>query len=248
MIITGIKTSIFQEGNSLLDFIKKHVSFLQEGDILVITSKIVALSEGRTGEIEKKRELILRESKKVIETPWAMLTLTTDGWVINAGIDESNANKKLILLPKNSFKTAEYIRKQLVQHFNLKKVGVLITDTKSTPLRVGTVGRALGYAGFKPLKSYIGADDIFGRKSRLTVSNLADAIATSAVMVMGEGAERMPMAVVKEAPIIFVSKPLPKQLKNLILSPEQDIFSKVFISVERESRKISKKHSKRQKL
>ena len=81
----------------------------------------------------------------------------------NAGIDESNAMGKIILLPKNSFKSAEIIRKKLQNKFGVKNLGILITDSRLFPLRAGIVGVALGYAGFKGIKNYIGKKDIFGR-------------------------------------------------------------------------------------
>nr|MDQ3015055.1 coenzyme F420-0:L-glutamate ligase [bacterium] len=149
-----------------------------------------------------------------------------DGWGINAGIDESNAKNKLILLPQDSFKTAEVLCENFKKHFSLKKLGVLITDTRSMPLRIGTVGKALGYAGFEPLKSYIGKKDLFGRKSRVTQSNVADALAASAVLVMGEGNEQTPMVVIKDAPVIFSNK----KGGSLALPPEGDIFGNVFRS------------------
>lgn len=241
MQITGIKTSLFKERADLLDFIKKHISTLDEGDILVVTSKIVALSESRVGKIEDKNILILKESKKVIKTPWAMLTLTSQGWSINAGIDESNADHAIILLPKNSFETAEMVRKNLKKYFSLKKFGVLITDTRSIPLRVGTIGRAIGYAGFEPLKSYIGKKDLFGRKSRLTKSNQADALAAGAVAVMGEGDERSPLAIIKNAPVVFISRSLSAKSNRLAFPPEQDIFSYVFLANKHARHKNSKK-------
>jgi len=241
MNIIGVKTPLFEESRSLLVFIKKHINSFHEGDILVITSKIVALSEGRVGKIEDKRKLIFKESKRVIETPWAFLTLTSDGWGINAGIDEANMKDKIVLLPKDPHKTAELLKKNLKRLYSLKKVGVIITDTRSVPLRVGTVGRAIGYSGFKPIKSYIGKKDLFGRKSRVTQSNLVDALAASAVVVMGEGSEQTPVAIIKDAPVSFTSKPLSKRDKQLALPTAKDIFSKIFTLAERDSRKSSKK-------
>ena len=153
-----------------------------------------------------------------------MLTLTHDGWCLNAGADESNAQQRLILLPKDPFVVASKIQKKLKKHFSLKNIGVLITDTKSVPLRKGTIGRALGYAGFEPIKSYIGKKDLFGRKSRVTKSNVADSLAAAAVLVMGEGNECLPLAVISDAPIQFTSKKLSKKSKNLTLAPEAEYF------------------------
>lgn len=95
MQVLPIKTKIFEINDLLLEFIKAHVPELQEGDVLVITSKIIALSEGRVGKIEDREKILRAESELIIETPWAYLTLTTRGWEINAGIDESNADNQL---------------------------------------------------------------------------------------------------------------------------------------------------------
>lgn len=220
MEIIGIKTSIFQENENLLKFLLFNIPPLQSGDILAITSKVVALSQGRTGALKDKEKLIKRESKKTIQTQWALLALTGDGWNINAGIDESNAKKNLILMPKNPFQVARIIQNKLKKHFSIKNLGVLITDTKSVPLRVGTVGRAVAYAGFRPLKSYIGKKDLFGRKSRLTESNIADALAASAVLMMGEGNEKVPVVILRGAPVNFGNS---RRVK-LSLDPKKDIY------------------------
>jgi coenzyme F420-0:L-glutamate ligase len=237
MEIIGIQTPIFRTRESLFDFIIQNIPVLIEGDILVITSKIVALAEGRISKKKDKEKLIISESYKTISTPWAAITLMEDGWGINAGIDESNAGTGLILLPQNPFETARLMTKKLKKHFSLKKIGVLITDTRSIPLRVGTIGRALGYAGFEPLKSYIGKKDIFGRKSRMTVSNSADALAAAAVFVMGEGNERTPIAVVRHAPIVFTARNIGKSYRQLALSPQKDIFSYLFTAADNEEKK-----------
>lgn len=229
MQIISVKTPIFQEKNNLVNFIQKQIPSLQEGDIIAITSKIVALSQGRICQLKNKKELIKKNSKKIIKTPWALLTLTNNEWHINAGIDESNAKDKIILLPKNPFKVAKLIQKKLIKKFRLKFLGILITDTKSLPLRVGTIGRAIGYAGFKPLKNYIGRKDLFGRKSRYTQSNIADALAASAVLIMGEGNEQIPIVIIRNSPAQLISKKISdKKYKNLSIPPEKDIFTYVY--------------------
>ncbi|OGM91916.1 hypothetical protein A2755_00955 [Candidatus Wolfebacteria bacterium RIFCSPHIGHO2_01_FULL_48_22] len=225
MQIIGIKTPIFKEKQSLLPFLIRHLPPLQEGDILAITSKIVSLSQGRAVSPKQKVALIKKDSKKIIETPWAQLVLTEDGWCINAGADESNANKKTILMPRNPFQVAKHIRMQLKKKFGLKKIGILITDTKSIPLRKGTMGRSVAYAGFEPLINYIGKKDLFGRKSRLTQSNVADALAASSVLVMGEGDEQTPLAVIRNASVRFTNK---KNLARLPFSPKKDIYARVY--------------------
>jgi len=227
MHIIAIKTSIFQEKDDLIDFINNQISSLEEYNIVVITSKIVALSQGRVGELKDKEKLIKQNSQRIIKTPWASLTFVNDEWCINAGVDESNAKNKIVLLPKNAFKVAEQIRKNLKKRFSLKHLGVIITDTKSIPLRVGTIGRSIAYIGFNPLKSYIGKKDLFGRKSRLTQSNIADALAASAVLVMGEGDEQIPIIIIKNAPVKFTNKN-PKKHINLAHLPKTDIYAQVY--------------------
>lgn len=240
MQITPIRTKIFKKNDSLFKYILEHVPTLSEESILVVTSKIVALSEGNTISKNEKEKYIQNISKKTIQTPWAVLTLGTEGWCINAGIDESNAHNEIITLPSDSFKIAHELVQQIKKHYRLKKIGVIISDTRSTPLRLGTLGRAIGCAGFYPTKSYINKRDLFGRKSRITVSNLADALAGSAVCTMGEGNEQMPLARITESPAIFTHTKLSKKDTRLFLLPEEDIFSYLF-TVSPTSHKRSKK-------
>lgn len=227
MNIRPIHTRLFEENEALVPFILKHIRSIKDGDILAITSKILALSQGRTAPLDQKENLIRREARKIIETPWALLAFIDNEWVINAGVDESNADGKIILLPLDPQASARTLRTAIMKKLSLKKLGIIITDTRSVPLRAGTVGRAIGYAGFEPFRSYKGATDLFGRKSRYTESNVADALATAAVLEMGEGDERSPLALIKAAPAIFTSK----KINSLLSFPaEQDIFSYVFES------------------
>ncbi len=228
MEVLAIKTPIFKVNESLFDFIKSHLPIFSEGDILVITSKLVALSEGGVVKIAEKEKIIHSEALKVLETPWALLALTERGWEINAGVDESNAEENLILMPQDPFLSAETLRSHLKEYFGLNNVGVIISDTKSIPLRVGTIGRMVGCAGFEPIKSYIDKEDLFGRKSRVTVSNLADSLSASAVLMMGEGNEQTPMVLIKNAPVTFINRALNDKEKQMQIPPEQDIFSYIY--------------------
>lgn len=172
MIITPIKTRIFKENENLIDFIISNIKKLNENSILVVTSKIVALSESRTVVVKSEKEkeaLIIRESQFAMRTKFKVggkyvwLTIK-DGMVLaNAGIDESNADGKTILLPKDSFKSAAILRKKLLSHYKIKNLGIIISDSRLLPLRAGVVGVALGYAGFKGVRDYRGKSDLFGR-------------------------------------------------------------------------------------
>src|SRR3989344_1870339 len=198
MIITPIKTRIFKEGDNLFDFITTYIKRVREKSIIVVTSKIAALAEGRTATVENirtKEKLIMSESELAIPTKYAWMTIK-DGMVMaSAGIDESNANGKLILLPKDSFETAKILRNKLRKKYGVKDLGVLITDSRTMPLRAGITGVALGYAGFCGIKDYKNTPDIFGRKFKFSRVDIADSVATAAVLVMGEGREKQPLAI-----------------------------------------------------
>lgn len=228
MQIKAIKTKIFSENEDLVPFILKYVKKIPENSVLVVTSKIVALSLGRVWNLKNEKEkvgLIKSESDFALKTKMVWMTIK-DGMVMaNAGIDESNAKGKLILLPKDSFKSAEILRKKIIQKFKLKNFGVLITDSRLMPLRAGVVGVALGYAGFGGIKDYIGKKDIFGKVFKISKTDVADSLATSAVLCMGEGNERRPLALITNPPVVFKNK---VNKKELLIDPKEDIYAPMF--------------------
>jgi len=228
MKVSPIKTRIFRENENLLDFIISYVKKLKNNSIIVVTSKIVALSEGRVAIIKDKntREKIIKaESQVAMRTKYTWLTIK-DGMVLaSAGIDESNADGKIIMLPKNSFTSASLIRKKLMKHYKVKNLGIIITDSRLLPLRAGVVGIALGYAGFKGVRDYRGNTDLFGRSLTLSQSDVADSLATSAVYLMGEGSERQPLALISDSKVVFCKKTNVNELK---INPKEDIYQPLF--------------------
>lgn len=228
MQIQAIRTRIFRENENLFDFIIKHIPKIPEKTVLVVTSKIVALAEGRTAPIvdeNSKIKLIKSESEFAIETQYVWLTIK-DGMVMaSAGIDESNADGKLILLPKDSFRTASILRKKLQKHYKIKNLGVLITDSRTIPLRAGVSGVALGYAGFHGIRDYRGTPDLFGRKLHFSRTDVADSLATAATLVMGEGKEKSPLGLITSAPIEFCEK---VRRKELYIDPQEDMYRPLF--------------------
>jgi coenzyme F420-0:L-glutamate ligase len=240
MQIKTIKTNVFNENEDLISFISKYFKKIPENSVLVITSKIIALSEGRTSEIKNNKDkikLIKRESSFAFKTKYTWLTIK-DGMVMaNAGIDESNANGKIILLPKNSFDSAQIIRTRLQKKFSVKNLGVLITDSRLFPLRAGVVGVALGYAGFHGVRNYIGKKDIFGRVLKMSKTDVADSLATAAVFCMGEGKEQQPLALIINAPVVFTNK---INKRELLIDPREDIYQPLFEKI----KKIKKKNLK----
>lgn len=204
MHVQPIRTRIFTEGEDLVAFISRYLPALAEKSVVVVTSKIVALAERRTAQptaTHTKNQIIIAESDYALKTKHVWLTIRDGMLLPSAGIDESNANGKLILLPKDSFASAKSIRRNLQKKLHLKNVGVLITDSRTQPLRAGVMGVALGYAGFGGLRDYRKKKDIFGRPFKYSQLNLADCLASAAVAVMGEGNEQHPLACITEAPV-----------------------------------------------
>lgn len=215
--------------DDLVNFVVRHIPSISDGTILVVTSKIVALSQGAIAPLAQKKSLIRTSARAVIETPWAPMAFINNEWCINAGIDESNAADGVIALPHEPMKTARALWGALKKKYCVRHMGILITDTRSVPLRKGTIGRALGFAGFEPFKSYIGKKDLHGRISRLTEMNLADALAAAAVLVMGEGDEQTPLAIIKDAPVRWTTRIITDTEHDaLSRAPHDDLYAAVF--------------------
>lgn len=233
MRVRAVKTRVFKEGEDVTAFICAHIPKLKERSVLVVTSKIVALAESRTSPKSQKSRLIREESTWALPTKYGTLTLKDGVLMWNAGIDTSNAAGKIILLPKDSFVAAHAIWKTLRTKYKVKKLGVILSDSRIMPLRAGVVGIALGYAGFKGVKDYRGKKDIFGDTYRVTRTDVADSLATAGVLLMGEGSERQPLAVIEDAPVVFAEK---VSKKEIIVSLEEDMHRPLFRSLPKRKR------------
>jgi coenzyme F420-0:L-glutamate ligase/coenzyme F420-1:gamma-L-glutamate ligase len=178
--------------------------------------------------LEDRERLIRASSAKAVKTKNVWLTVTEGMLMANAGIDESNGNGRLVLLPKDSYKTAARIRSALMKKYGVKKLGVVIADSVVMPMRKGVVGAALGYAGFKGVKDYKGKKDLYGRKFRFASSNIADSLATSAMLEMGEGDERKPLAVIGGAQVVWSSS-----VERMSVPESVDMFTPLLRSIKR---------------
>lgn len=235
MEITAIKTKPVVPGDALLDILDTYLPPVKEREIVVITSKIVSICEGaiikNDGTVDKA-ELIRQEAHYYIDdeklTRWGLtLTIKHNLLIANAGVDESNGNGNFVLWPKYLQKTTNTICQHLRQKHHLKKLGVIITDSRLSPLRWGTLGVGLSWCGFAALNDYIGTHDVFGRVCKLTKSSILDGLAVAAVLTMGEGNEQTPLALVTQVPFVrFMDRPPSKQeLKDMQISKEDDIYS-----------------------
>jgi coenzyme F420-0:L-glutamate ligase len=232
MNIRAIRTRVFKEGDDLVAFIGAHVRRIPERAVLVVTSKIVALAEGRTADPKDRERIIKAESSFALRTKYTWLTIKDGTVMASAGVDESNAAGKLVLLPKDSFAAAESLRRTLKKLYRVKKLGVLITDSRLLPLRAGVVGVALGYSGFKGVRDYRGTKDIFGRVFKLSRTDVADSLATAAVLCMGEGKEQLPLALITGAPIAYSER---VNRTELHIDPREDVYAPLFSAMSRKN-------------
>jgi len=213
---------------------------IHNGDILVIAQKIISKQEGRiielssvvpsllaegiSSEYEKNPhiiELILNESKQIIRMERGILIVETKNGFIcaNAGIDESNVkNGFATLLPLNSDKSAENIRKEILQKIN-KTVSVIIADTFGRPFRMGQTNCAIGISGMNPILDYAGTKDSFEKTLRITAIAIADELCSAAELVMKK-ATNCPVAVIRG----YDFKNENSSINDLIRPQNEDLF------------------------
>ena len=238
MKVTAIKTRKFlPPKDDLLSFIKE--SFLnikiKEKSVVVITSKVVSIAEGRCikiGDKTKKAELIKREAdfyidKNKISGKISTLTIKDNILTSSSGIDESNGNGYYILWPKNPYLSARRIYRFIKKEYSLKNFAVIISDSRRTPLREGILGVGLSYYGLEPLRDYYGKKDVFGREMSFSKTNVVDSLATMAVFEMGEGGEQTPFAIIENIrDLHFINKNFSKKdvLKTNIKEDKYSFF------------------------
>jgi len=184
---------------------------LEEGDVLVVTQKVVSKAEGRVVELAsvtpgdqarewaerwgkdaRQVELVLRESAEVVRmAPGGLIiSRTRHGFVCaNAGVDLSNAPSEgvAVLLPLDPDASAERLRGQLVAR-GAGPLGVVVSDTFGRPWREGLVDVALGCAGFAPITDWRGTPDLTGRELQVTATATADQLAAAAGLLMRKDA------------------------------------------------------------
>ena len=203
---------------------------VKEGDIIFITSKILGIAEGRTAKISEvsKETLIQQESERYL--PFANdqdsfhvnLTVAQNILIPAAGIDESNADGYYVMWPTDPDSTCQKIRQYLMDKHHIKHLGVVTTDSHTTPLRWGVTGITIGLAGIEPLKDIRGEPDLFGRKMHVTKVNLIDPLASMAVLLMGESAECTPIVILSDYQGISFSDKA--SMQDFKIPLEEDIY------------------------
>lgn len=232
MIITVYKTAkVTSQSHNLYDVLDAALPQLAEDCVVAIAAKIVSLCEGRVVPLAQapKTELIRQESQRYLPPDGKYdvgFSITRNILIPSAGIDESNSNDHYILWPQDLQRSVNAIREHLVKKHSLRHVGVVITDSTTRPLQWGTTGIAIAYSGFKPLKDYIGQDDLFGRKMQFQKSSIANGLAAAAVTMMGEGSEQTPIALLQDLPFVEFQdrNPSNEELAALRIEPQDDLF------------------------
>ncbi|HEV3432842.1 MAG TPA: coenzyme F420-0:L-glutamate ligase [Nitrososphaera sp.] len=225
----------------ILEAIDRSQIEVQNGDILVVTHKIVSKAEGRVVELDSIKpstkaiimakehdkdprimELILKESSQILRAKnGIIISETRHGFVCaNAGVDQSNVKgDTAVLLPLAPDESADRIMCAIKKKVG-KEVAVIITDTFGRTFRNGQTNVAIGIAGINPIKSYIGTYDMYGRKLRVTEIAVADEIASASELVMGK-AEGTPVAIMRGYDFEKTSK---ASIKSLLRAKDRDLF------------------------
>ncbi len=193
---------------------------IEDGDVVVVSSKVVSKAEGRVvnlssvkpspralrlakacGKDPRLVEVIIRESREVLKVaPGKLIVVSRLGSVCaNAGVDRSNvegSEEVAVLLPLDPDASARRIRER-IRELTGRDVAVVITDTQGRPFRLGQVDVAIGVAGLDPFRDYRGLRDLKGYVLKVKRIALADEVAAAADLVKGGGSEGVPVAIVK---------------------------------------------------
>lgn len=214
-----VQTNTFDLYQTIINAVAESGETLQDGDVLAVSSKYTAISEGRVVALDnvqisqegqaladryqmnpKIAQLVLQEADHIFGGIPGFLLTFKDGIVSpNAGLDRSNIPSGFaVLFPTDPYRSAANIRRELRARLKVD-VGVILTDSWLMPGRLGTTGVALATAGFKPIQDERGKTDLFGNPMQVTQRGIADALCICAQMVMGERDEATPLAILRNS-------------------------------------------------
>ena len=214
---------------------------LLDGDLVVVAQKVVSKAEGAIrviayqvpspeaielagtlGKDPRIVQIVLDQSRRVVRAvPGVLIVETVHGFICaNAGVDQSNIELDgvVTILPVDSDRSAREIRDRLWELTGCE-VGVLVSDTFNRPWREGSTNVAIGVAGFDPLRDLRGSNDDFDREMTTSTVSLADEVASTAQLVMGESG-RVPVALVRGVDWI----PGEYSADRLLRPAERDLF------------------------
>lgn len=201
---------------------------LVDGDVLVVTQKVVSKAEGRIEAIDLDdprlhKAIVERESVRVIRRRGDLIISETHhGWICaNAGVDLSNIERGYAaLLPVDSDRSARRIRDAL-RHRHGVDVAVIVSDTFGRPWRRGLTDVAIGCAGIRPIADLRGSTDSLGRELQVTEVCIVDELAAAADLVCGK-ASGIPVAICRGVDPAWFGDGAAEQ--ELVRHPSEDLF------------------------
>lgn len=225
------------------DAIIKSEERIEEKDIVIVSSKFAAMSEGRFVDLRTVKptqaatslakkyeldpalaELILEESETILGGIKGFALAISRGVLApNAGIDKSNVPPGFaILYPKDPKRTADELRDSLLRSSEgrIHQVGVILSDSRITPTRLGTIGIAVAASGLRAVEDFRGHEDLFGNELKVTVKAVADEISSAAQLVMGEADESVPVVIVRG----YANWKEGGDLLSMVIPPEQCLY------------------------
>jgi len=234
MQLIPLKSQILQSGDDLFtalySALKRGKGVLKNGDVLIIASKVVAYSQGQLVPVKNNKEfrqLIRKEADKVLIEGDMVITLKNRILIPNAGIDKSNTPEgQAVLWPKNPFEDARQIRSRLMKDFKLRKLGIVLSDSHCQPLRLGTSGIAIGWAGFEGVEDVRGTKDLFGKKMQYTRIATADDLTSAANLLMGETNASIPFVIVRDLKVRWTEKKA--SAEDYFISPKECIYKGLY--------------------
>ncbi len=252
MIVSAVKTPIVQNGQTLLPILQAALPRpLRERDILCVTSKVVALEQGRcvkladvdVSEAARKlpqlpyskdfttypglAQLILDESEKLFQAKCVYVTLRDYIFIANAGIDLSNVPEGYaVLWPRRPWTWARDFRVQLCEQYGLRELGVVMTDSHIVPFRKGVVGIAIAWAGIEGVESQVGRPDLYGKPLKWTEKAVADDLAAAAILVSGETDAAAPFVLCEDVPAVFTDREF--KGADYFVAPKNDLYAGIY--------------------
>lgn len=233
---------LIHAGDNLPSIICENIE-LQDRDIVIVASTVVAKAEGEifrlkditpgkmaleiaawNGKDARFIQAVLSRSKEVlVEKPFMLVTTLSGHTCVNAGIDESNIEDGFLLYPpRNPDSSASRLGQEL-ENLCRKKLSVIVTDTNGRAFKIGQTGAAIGIYKIKPVKCWVGEKDLFGKVLEITEEAVADELAGTANLLMGEGAGGIPVVVIRGLDHYCEEETF---IKEIYRSEEQDIIKK----------------------
>jgi coenzyme F420-0:L-glutamate ligase / coenzyme F420-1:gamma-L-glutamate ligase len=227
--VTGIPE--VRPGDDLAALIVTAAPWLADGDVLVVTSKIVSKAEGRLvpvpesgPEREAAREAVLagETARTVARRGHTRIVQTHHGFVMaSAGIDASNVDRgHLVLLPVDPDASARALRAALRERG--RDVAIVVSDTMGRPWRTGLTDVALGAAGIEPVRDYRGESDAYGNELHITQMAIVDELSAAAELVKNKY-DQVPVAVIRGLDVR--GRPDGPGVRALVRDPAYDLFS-----------------------